>query len=108
MTRLRVLARTFACCPPRKAGFISGKDILGWNLVKQIARFHDLTVLTAPWNQANILSEWRTNQSQPSKCTQSGYLDFWTGCSAFKAGITSTTTFGKSARISQPGNCNTG
>ena len=56
MTRLRVLACAFACCPPGKPGFIGGEDILGWNLVKQIARFHDLTVLTAPWNQANILS----------------------------------------------------
>lgn len=56
MTRLRILGSTFACCPPGKPGFIGGEDILGWNLVKQIARYHDLTILTAPWNHANILS----------------------------------------------------
>lgn len=54
MNGLRVLASAFACCPPGKPGFGGGEDLLGWNLLKQIARFHQVWVLTPPRNRASI------------------------------------------------------
>ena len=46
MRGLRILACAFTCCPPGAPGFSGGEDILGWNLVRQIARFHQLWALT--------------------------------------------------------------
>ena len=46
MTRLRVLASVFTCCPPGKRGFTGGESLLGWNLLKQIARFHEVWAIT--------------------------------------------------------------
>ena len=46
MKRLRILACTFICCPPGKPGFTGGEDVLGWNLLRQLARFHDVWALT--------------------------------------------------------------
>lgn len=46
MIRQRILACAFTCCPPAKPGFTGGEDVLGWNLLQQIARFHDVWVLT--------------------------------------------------------------
>jgi glycosyltransferase involved in cell wall biosynthesis len=54
MRRLRVLACAFTCCPPGKPGFGGGEDLLGWNLLKQIARFHDVWALTYPKNRSSI------------------------------------------------------
>ena len=54
MKGLRVLVSAFACCPPGKPGFGGGEDILGWNLIKQIARFHQVWVLAHPGNRAGI------------------------------------------------------
>ena len=42
----RILACAFSCCPPGSPGFRGGEDILGWNLLNQIARFHDVWALT--------------------------------------------------------------
>lgn len=52
--RLRVMAVAFACCPPTGVRFTGGEDVLGWNLVGQIARFHDTWVLTDAWSRADI------------------------------------------------------
>lgn len=46
MTSLRVLASAFTCCPPGKAGFTGGESLLGWHIIGQIARFHQVWVLT--------------------------------------------------------------
>jgi len=46
MKKLRILACTFICCPPGKPGFTGGEDVLGWNLLRQVARFHDVWALT--------------------------------------------------------------
>ena len=54
MERLRILACAFTCCPPGAAGFRGGEDVLGWNLVGQIARFHQLWVLTHAEDRAAI------------------------------------------------------
>ena len=46
MSGLRVLASVFTCCPPGKSGFTGGESLLGWNLLNQIARSHEVWALT--------------------------------------------------------------
>ena len=46
LPKLRVVACAFAFCPPGSVDFKGGEDTLGWNLVKQITRFHEVWVLT--------------------------------------------------------------
>ena len=46
MTRSKILASAFTCCPPGKPGFTGGEDLLGWNILAQIARYHDVWALT--------------------------------------------------------------
>ena len=46
MKKLRVLAGAFTCCPPGKPGFTGGEDVLGWNLLQQIAKHHEVWALT--------------------------------------------------------------
>ena len=54
MPELRILTCAFTCCPAAKPGFSGGEDILGWNLVKQIARFHEVWTLTNSEDQASL------------------------------------------------------
>lgn len=54
MSNHRILACAFACIPPGTPGFRGGEDLLGWNLVLQIARFHEVWVLTSATDKANI------------------------------------------------------
>ena len=56
MSRLRVLSCAFACCPPGKPGFSGGEDMLGWNLLTQIARFHEVWALTNSDDRSSIES----------------------------------------------------
>ena len=58
-SRLRVLVSAFACCPPSSARFSGGEDVLGWNLVQQVARFHDAVILTHALDRADIERELR-------------------------------------------------
>ena len=46
MKSYRVLACAFTCCPPEAQGFSGGEDVLGWNMLMQIARFHQVWALT--------------------------------------------------------------
>ena len=53
MKRLRVLASAFACAPGGATEqFGGGEVILGWNVVNQLARFHEAWVLTHSLNRA--------------------------------------------------------
>jgi glycosyltransferase involved in cell wall biosynthesis len=52
--RLRVLVCAFACSPGGSGGLAGGETVLGWNIVRQLARFHDLVVLSHPWNRDGI------------------------------------------------------
>lgn len=52
--RLTVLISAFACCPASGVRFSGGEDILGWNLVKQVGRFHDAYVLTHAADRTDI------------------------------------------------------
>jgi glycosyltransferase involved in cell wall biosynthesis len=54
MTRRRILACVFSCCPPDTPGFSGGEDVLGWNLLKQIGRSHDVWALTQTENRRSI------------------------------------------------------
>ncbi len=46
MKPYRVLACAFTCCPAGGPGFSGGEDVLGWNMLMQIARFHQVWALT--------------------------------------------------------------
>ena len=54
MPQLRVLVSVFTCHPGSSSGLGAGEDVLGWNLVKQIARFHEVWALTYAENRPGI------------------------------------------------------
>lgn len=51
MKRLRVLVSAYACHPLATEESFPGEAILGWNVVRQLCRFHDVTVLTRAYNK---------------------------------------------------------
>ncbi len=54
---LRALVCAYACSPGGSAeAFGGGELVLGWNMVKQLGRFHEVEVLTSTQNRANIES----------------------------------------------------
>ena len=54
MTRRRILACAFTCSPPGTPGFSGGEDFLGWSLLQQIARVHDVWALTQAGDRPSI------------------------------------------------------
>lgn len=54
MTTHRILATVFTCCPPGKPGFTGGEDVLGWNLVQEIAHHHEVWAITHAEDQSSI------------------------------------------------------
>lgn len=54
MTKTRVLASVFTCCPPGKPGFTGGEDVLGWNLLQQIAKHNEVWALTNSEDRLSI------------------------------------------------------
>ena len=54
MVELRILACAFACCPPGNPGFSGGEDVLGWQLLQQIARSHQVWALTQAEDSVDI------------------------------------------------------
>lgn len=53
--QLRILACAYACSPGAGADrFGGGEEILGWNLVRQLDRFHNGWILTHPRNRSGI------------------------------------------------------
>lgn len=61
MKKLKVLVSAYACHPPTSAGCTdeenilgSGESLLGWNLVKQISRFHKVWIITQRRNRRGI------------------------------------------------------
>ena len=55
--KLRVLACAYACLMESGSPISGGEATLGWNLVRQLARFHDVWVLTATSNRKGIEAE---------------------------------------------------
>ena len=51
---VKILAGAFTCCPPGKPGFTGGEDVLGWNILQQIATRHEVWVLTNKEDQASL------------------------------------------------------
>jgi len=54
MTRSRILASVFTCCPPGKPGFTGGEDILGWNLIQEIAKSNEVWAITHAEDRSSI------------------------------------------------------
>lgn len=54
MKKLRILACAFTCCPPGQPGFTGGEDLLGWNIIKQISKYHETWILTQGEDRASI------------------------------------------------------
>ncbi len=55
--KLRVLACAYACLLESGSPISGGEATLGWNLTGQLARFHDVWVLTATSNRQGIEAE---------------------------------------------------
>ena len=51
---MKVLVCAYSCLSESGVKFIGGEAGLGWNIVKQLARFHRVFVLTHFQNQAEI------------------------------------------------------
>ena len=54
MARLKVLACAFACAAPGTEGFTGGESTLGWSILRQIARFHEVWALTRAVDRESI------------------------------------------------------
>jgi glycosyltransferase involved in cell wall biosynthesis len=54
VAKLRVLTCAFVCSPSGNSQLGHGEAVLGWNLVAQLARFHEVHVLTHPSNREGI------------------------------------------------------
>ena len=70
--RRRVLACAYACLLESGLPVSGGEATLGWSLVRQLARFHDVWVLTATSNRAGIEAEL---QRQPVDHLTFHYVD---------------------------------
>ena len=55
--KLKVLACAYACVLESGSPVSGGEAVLGWNLARQLARFHDVWVLTATSNRPGIEAE---------------------------------------------------
>lgn len=56
MRKLRVLVSAYACNPLGSPELHPGEDLTGWRLVHQLARFHEVHVLTHAYNRQGIPS----------------------------------------------------
>ena len=65
---MRVLVCAFACSPVGCRGLGDGEAVLGWNILKQIARFHEVYVLTHPWNREGIEEAIRSSNLNINAC----------------------------------------
>ncbi len=57
MRKLRVLTCAYACVLEEGAPVAGGEAVLGWNIVRQIGRFHQVWVLTSASNRPGIEAE---------------------------------------------------
>jgi len=65
MRKLRILTCAYACVLEEGAPVVGGEAVLGWNIVRQIGRFHQVWVLTAASNRPGIEAELQ-RQAQPN------------------------------------------
>jgi len=52
--KLKVLISAYACNPLAPADSYPGEDITGWELVKELSKFYQLTVITRSYNEKGI------------------------------------------------------
>ena len=57
MRKLRILTCAYACLLEDGVPVIGGEAVLGWNIVHQIGRFHQVWVLTSASNRPGIKAE---------------------------------------------------
>ncbi|MBU1474579.1 MAG: glycosyltransferase family 4 protein [Acidobacteria bacterium] len=55
---MKVLISAYAFNPSGSLNLHPGEDIVGWKLVEQIARFHEVTVITHTFNRKDV-EDWR-------------------------------------------------
>jgi glycosyltransferase involved in cell wall biosynthesis len=65
MRKLRILTCAYACVLEEGAPVVGGEAVLGWNIVRQLGRFHQVWVLTAASNRPGIEAELQ-RQAQPN------------------------------------------
>ena len=54
MKKLKVLASAYALNPSGSLQLHPGEDIVGWRLVEQLSRFHDVWVITHSYNKKAV------------------------------------------------------
>lgn len=54
MKKGKILASAFTCCPPGQPGFTGGEDVLGWSLLQEIAKSHEVWAITHAEDQSSI------------------------------------------------------
>ncbi len=62
---MKVLASAYACNPSGSIHLHPGEDLTGWRLMEQLARFHDLWVMTHRYNEPGI-SEALAGKAMPN------------------------------------------
>ncbi len=62
---MKVLASAYACNPSGSIHLHPGEDLTGWRLMEQLARFHDLWVITHRYNEPGI-SQALAGKSMPN------------------------------------------
>lgn len=78
MAKLRVLTCAFVCNSSGNNPLGPGEAVLGWNLVTQLARFHEVHVLTHPSNRDGIEKALRV-QARPTLSFYYFDLPRWVG-----------------------------
>jgi len=72
MSRLRVLASAFSCHSGASSGLGGGEDILGWSMVQQLARYHEVWAITYAVNKESLE---QTLKDSPNPNLHFHYLD---------------------------------
>lgn len=67
MKRLNVLVSAYACNPLSSLQLHPGEDLTGWQLVKQLSRFHNLWVISHKYNEEGILKTPKESNSNNIK-----------------------------------------
>jgi len=62
MRKLDILVSAYACNPAGSVHLHPGEDITGWRLMQQLARFHNLWVITESYNEAYVRTALKEGQ----------------------------------------------
>src|SRR5271157_6144696 len=65
MRKLRILTCAYACVLEEGSPVVGGEAVLGWNVIRQIGRFHEVWGLTSASNRPGIEAELQ-RQAQPN------------------------------------------